>query len=246
MKVKKTVLYINSTSSFFFMCVTPVDASQSYGNTDESPNLASAVGDLVHDGATPSSLGTVLDPSPTTSAPMTTARSLTMQSSSTKPSDSVNSDALCSAAGQKCSGTYFATCSHHQWILQPCPSGLTCVPSTNDGNNVYCGSSPSAYKNNRVQAHLTILSTTNSTWAAILNARRTDPKPFGSHIVVHFPWPDAPLVSVQYGTFAQSVANVVLQIKNPHRSAMALVVRLTGTILPSRVLITPPSIHFYS
>ncbi|KAF7722949.1 Chitinase 1 [Apophysomyces ossiformis] len=133
------------------------DASQSYRNTDISPNYAAAVGKLVHSGS--SSGG--YNPKPT-STTTSIAPSVTKSSHSrrpTKPSSSKGSSSTSSAApaatnspsstcakqGKACTtegqyvcvGTSFAICNHGKWVVQPCAAGLTCF-STTDASSIYC------------------------------------------------------------------------------------------------------------
>ncbi|KAI8339164.1 glycoside hydrolase superfamily [Chlamydoabsidia padenii] len=215
------------------------DASQSYGNTDVSPNLASAVGDLVHGGsnddATPSAPAIIPDPSRTTSALITIPRTLPLTTSD---------QTSCINNQWACVGSSFATCENQQWVIQPCALGLYCH-STTDGSSVYCAPNNTLSltpNHHRVHAQFSVTNTTRTFWSALINARRTDLRPFGSHVVLGFNLaPHLTVVSVEHGQFHQVGNKVTLQIRNPHRKSMHLVVTIKGVMNHGGVFVAPSS-----
>ncbi|SAM03670.1 hypothetical protein [Absidia glauca] len=244
------------------------DASQTYSNTQVSPNLAVAVANLVHGGggSTPPPTTTKAPGTTTTSKPTTTTTTGTSPSPTSGGGKCVKTGDSCPTNNQYiCSGNSFAACSNGQWVVQACPSSLTCFTTT-DGSSIYCaqpasGSSgntcasnsgsltpssesskkaPKPYKNNRVQAQLSVVSTTDSTWEAVINARRTDLKPFGSKVVVGFSLgPQMSLTEAQNGKVTQSGSKVTMQIQNPHKKSMDLVFKIKGTIDNDGVFVAP-------
>ncbi|KAI8338928.1 glycoside hydrolase superfamily, partial [Chlamydoabsidia padenii] len=244
------------------------DASQTYSNTQVSPNLAVAVANLVHGS------GGGNTPPPTTTTTTTTSGSnpSTSTTSASTPSPT-SGGGQCVKTGESCptnnqyicSGNSFAACANNQWVVQPCPASLTCFTTT-DGSSIYCaqpasGSSgntcaansgaftasaesskkaPKSYRNNRVQAQLSVVSTTNNTWEAVINARRTDLMPFGSKVVVGFNLgPQMSLTEAQNGKISQSGSKVTMQIQNPHKKSMDLVFTIKGTIDHDAVFVAP-------
>ncbi|KAI8089417.1 chitinase 1 [Halteromyces radiatus] len=247
------------------------DASQTYSNTQVSPNLATAVGKLVHGGASgsPSTTPTTGTTS-TSSSNKQSSASATESSTSAVPSSSpTTSPSTCVKTGDSCptnnqytcSGSSFAACDNGKWVLQGCPSGLTCFKTT-DGSSIYCAqplsgkvdtcsassaspasaTAPKPYTNNRVQAQLSVVSSNTSSWSAVINARRTDIKPFGSQVVVGFTLgPHMNLTSADNAKISQKGNKVTMQVKNPHRKSMDLVFSIKGSIDQGGVFVAPSS-----
>ncbi|CAO3587987.1 unnamed protein product [Absidia cylindrospora] len=247
------------------------DASQTYSNTQVSPNLATAVANLVHGGSS----GSGGNPTTTTKSDKPTSSSNPTSSSTSSSSVTAsptsggstcvkNGDSCPTNNQYTCSGNSFAACSNGKWVVQGCPSGLTCFTTT-DGSSIYCAQpasggantcavssggivpasasskkAPKPYKNNRVQAQLSVVSTTDDEWSAVINARRTDLKPFGSQVVVGFALgPHMSLTEAQNGKITQSGSKVTMQIKNPHKKSMDLVFTIKGSIAEGGIFVAP-------
>ncbi|CAO3594147.1 unnamed protein product [Absidia cylindrospora] len=297
-QIKSTVASIQKYDSYGGVMFW--DASQTYSNTEESPNMAVAVGKLVHDAssssggdesstttkssaatttAAPTSSGTEKVTTATTTATTTTdaitSSSSSKSSAASSPVPTVTDDtktATCVKTGDSCptnnanicAGNSFGACDNGKWVVQACPSGLTCF-STTDGTSIYCAQpnsgasssrdtcnaksgsetlasqkAPKPYKNNRVQAQLSVTSATSNSWSAVINARRTDLKPFGSRVVVALNLsPSMKLTSVENGKIKKSGNKVTMQIKNPHKKSMDLVFTIKGSIAKDGVFVAP-------
>ncbi|KAL0080089.1 carbohydrate-binding module family 19 protein [Phycomyces blakesleeanus] len=123
------------------------DASQSYSNTEVSPDFAHALAQLVHGTSVTSPGGN----SPTT-IPVPTTTPTNTQSASTAPTSSpsppatgpltgtcVTNGQSCSTTGQlTCSGSGYGLCSNGKWSVQNCPPNTQCFATT-DSSSVYCG-----------------------------------------------------------------------------------------------------------
>ncbi|KAG0174693.1 Chitinase 1 [Apophysomyces sp. BC1034] len=225
--------------------VTVWDASQSYGNTEVSPNFATALHNLVD------KAGVELE------------------------SDESTPEVECPKEGEKCSteGKYacapggYGLCQDQKWAVQACTTGTTCF-STTDGESIYCGQSvggvsnsatcpnnsdsftllasdgsttvaPRPYKAGKVFAELSVSHTTASSFEAVINARRLDTLPFGSNVVVEFTAPpNVNVSSVSQGSVKQSGRQVTAQIRNPKRKSMSVVFSLKGSV-NSGVFVAP-------
>ncbi|KAH8548638.1 chitinase 1 [Umbelopsis sp. PMI_123] len=114
------------------------DASQAYGNTDGSPNYATAVGAYLHSGSTGGGTTTT-----TTTTKATTTTTGTKTTTTTTTSATATSTGTCPVNGAACStsygcaGTQYAQCANGVWVLQSCPSGLICQMDST-GGSVYC------------------------------------------------------------------------------------------------------------
>ncbi|KAG2184269.1 hypothetical protein INT44_009284 [Umbelopsis vinacea] len=138
---------ISSTRSAYksFGGVMMWDASQAYGNTDGSPNYASAVGAYLHSGSTGGSTTTTTKTTTTTTTTKATGTGTTKTTTTTtttasaSPTSSgscpVNGAACTTAYG--CAGTSYAQCANGKWVVQACPAGLICQMAAN-GGSVYC------------------------------------------------------------------------------------------------------------
>ncbi|KAH8554469.1 glycoside hydrolase superfamily [Umbelopsis sp. PMI_123] len=100
------------------------DASQAYGNTEVSPNYATAVSSYLHT-------------SSSTSVKTTGTSSSSSPSSTPSSTSCPVSGGSCSQGAVSCSGSSVAICDQGKWSVQACASGLVCASST-DGSSVYC------------------------------------------------------------------------------------------------------------
>ncbi|KAI8071474.1 glycoside hydrolase superfamily [Gongronella butleri] len=277
------------------------DASQTYSNTDASPNLAAAVGSLVHGGSSASSGNSTSSSSNPTTAPTTIATSgasSTATSTNSKATSSIGATTTsmtlsatvspsvtvspspvatasynvkstsCIQTGDACgmnnryacAGKSFGICDNGKWVLQSCAAGLTCF-STTDGASVYCAQpsdnvqvnntctspssavAPKAYNNNMVQAQLSVTNSTATSWTAVINARRTMAKPFGSKVVVSFKLPTSHMSvdSVSNGVVSKSGLSITFQVNNPYKKSMDLVFTVHGSIEKGTVFVAPSS-----
>ncbi|ORX54530.1 glycoside hydrolase [Hesseltinella vesiculosa] len=267
-QIQSTVNSLHQYSSFGGVMFW--DASQSYSNTEVSPDLAAAVGTFVHGGSSGggSTSTTTTSAKPTTTAtPTTTSASSSAVSSTTSasstpsssPGTCVTNGEACSTQGKYvCSGNSFAICDHGAWVLQGCGSGLTCFPTT-DGASVYCAqpssgsgstctnanavpAAPKAYKSALVQAQLSVANATETSWSAVVNARRLKTLPFGSKVVVHFKLPSHMTIdSVSNGRVIQNGTLASVQITNPHKKSMDLLFTLNGSVEKGTVFVAPTS-----
>ncbi|ORX46534.1 glycoside hydrolase [Hesseltinella vesiculosa] len=192
------------------------------------------------------------------STPTTTSASSPSPSSGgTSCGGSIKPGDACSSEGQfACTGTSFATCDHGAWVVTPCGSGLTCFRTTDD-SSIYCAQpssssglpgacpnnfvAPQAYVTSMVRAHLSVTSATTTSWSAVVNARRTKAKPFGSKVVVTMKVPDGMVVNdvISGGKVTQSGSVATLQINNPRRKSMDIVFTIHGTIGKNGVFMAP-------
>ncbi|KAI9020807.1 glycoside hydrolase superfamily [Phycomyces nitens] len=122
------------------------DASQSYSNTEVSPDFAHALAQLVH-GTSVTSPGTgSTAPTPTSTSVNTPTSSVSPTSSPSPPTTGppltgtcVTNGQSCSSTGQlTCSGSGYGLCSNGKWSVQACPPGTQCFATT-DSSSVYCG-----------------------------------------------------------------------------------------------------------
>jgi chitinase len=128
------------------------DASQAYGNTEVSPNYATAVSSYLHG----SQASKVNDNSKTSSNASSTGKSAnfstsvkstsTLSSSIASPSSNSCpvSGGSCTDGAISCSGNSVAICDHGKWVLQACSNSLVCASST-DGSSVYCNYASAAH-----------------------------------------------------------------------------------------------------
>lgn len=125
------------------------DASQAYGNTEVSPNYATAVSSYLHNGQASklndNSVTSSVKSNTASSTGKPTGSSTSVKSTGTSPpsipSPSSNtcpvSGGSCTDGAISCSGNAVAICDHGKWVLQTCPNSLVCASST-DGSAVYC------------------------------------------------------------------------------------------------------------
>ncbi|KAG2184468.1 hypothetical protein INT43_000377 [Umbelopsis isabellina] len=126
------------------------DASQAYGNTDVSPNYATAVSSYLHSGKSSSSGGASTSAASSTSKgsasstgkASTTSASATSSSAAASATPSSGTPACPTAGGSctsgyACAGSSVAICDNGKWVLTACPSSLVCTASA-DGSSAYC------------------------------------------------------------------------------------------------------------
>ncbi|KAI9305999.1 glycoside hydrolase superfamily [Cunninghamella echinulata] len=252
-KIKSTVESIQKYKSFGGVMFW--DASQTYSNG----NLASDIGKLIHSGSSTPPPTTTTPTKPTTVSTKPTSTSSSSPSSTpTNPGDNTcikEGDACTSANKHACAGSSFAICDNGKWVVQPCSTGTVCFATT-DGSSIYCAQSdgtpkdtcstkssnlaPKPYKNNKAQAQLSVIKNENEEWSALINARRTDIKPFGSQVVVSFTLPKNMRVNrAQNGKVVQKGNKVTIQVKNPHKKSMDLVFAIDGTIEKDSIFVAP-------
>ncbi|KAI8393951.1 chitinase 2 [Radiomyces spectabilis] len=262
--------------------VTVWDASQSYANTEVSPNYAVALHELVHSGSS-SAGGSGSGASPSQGFTPVSSIMVAMSSSSALPTSVPGTggsngsrcvlEPTCSKPGQVvCHGDGIAICDHGKWVTMACPASTTCFDTT-DGSSVYCGAStghttnecsavsvqsrfkqvhrpkfPQPYRSAKVSAQLSVKSSSNSTFEAVINARRLDSMPFGSSVVVEFAThPTINVTEVDSGFIKSNGKNVKLQVKNPNKKSMALVFSIKGSMdSPVFIAPNPSSMKFLS
>ncbi|KAI7863874.1 chitinase 1 [Spinellus fusiger] len=221
--------------------VTLWDASQSFRNTEASPNYATAVANVVHSTSTRQNF-----------VHLESNNSGNSTSTCVKQSDhcSNNGSVVCTTGG-------IAVCDNGSWSIQACPSGNQCLPTT-DNTSGYCGTGtistdtctnpsvkskfsvklsdavpaiPEPYVAGQVSAQVSVLSSTASAFEFVVNARRLNILPFGSSIVVSFTVANGVTVTdVTNGTVKQTGNKVVAQIKNPNKQTMSIVFNVSGSL----------------
>jgi chitinase len=268
--IQSTVATLSSTYSSYGG-VSIWDASQAWANS----GFASSLYSLVHSGSgsvtTSSSKTTTTTASlPTTSVTKTT----TAATSSTKTTTSATSTATstscvtngqsCSTEGKyTCSGSSYAVCNHGAWSLTGCPSGTTCIATT-DGSSIYCGYAtgsttcsalsarallanslhhhggvPKPYKSSQVSAQISVTTADADSFEAVVNARRTSTKAFGNTTTIEFNAPsNVKVTSVDVGTVRQVGNKVRIQIQNDVSGTMVLIATIKGTV-SSGVFVAP-------
>jgi chitinase len=244
------------------------DASQAWANG----NFASQLYSLVK-----GSGGGSTSTKTTTTAATTTSTNISVSTTSTKTTSSVtptstSTPGTCAAAGQACStegkyvcttGGAYAVCLYGKWSLTSCPSGTSCIP-TSDGGSVYCGYStgsntcspvtareiffetlnkggatPKPYKVSQVAAQFTVSNATAKAFEAVINARRVTTKPFNRLVTIEFTAPgNVKFSQVGSGSIRQVGNKVRIQAQNAYNTSMSLVVNVKGSI-DSGVFVAP-------
>lgn len=175
----------------------------------------------------------------------------------------------CSVNGQyACAGNSFATCNHNTWSLRACPSGTTCF-STTDGASIYCGQGtagscpsptaavqtleilrkpnvaatvgpiPKPYNSAHVTAQLSVKSATDSSFEAVINARRLDTTTFGKTVTVQFKVAsNVEATAVENGSVAQRGSNVKITVQNDDIESKAILISISGRVT-SGVFVAP-------
>lgn len=251
------------------------DASQAWANADFASQLYSLVKGSGGSGNGSSAITTTTKSTTaiTTSASANSSVSAinTKTTSSANPTSTSN-PTTCAAAGQACSidgkyvcttGGAYAVCVHGKWSLTSCPSGTSCIPTT-DGGSIYCGYSsgssncssvntreafletlnkggavPKPYKVSQVAARLLVSNTTTESFDAVINARRINAKPFEKLVTIEFTAPDdIKFNEVDSGTIRQVGNKVRIQAQNTYNTSMSLVINVKGSI-HSDVFVAP-------
>jgi chitinase len=253
--IQSTVATLASTYSNYGG-VSIWDASQGFGNS----GFASSLYSIAHSSG--SSSATVTSTKSTT----TTATSTTTTSASSPTSTScVTNGQSCSTSGQYvCTGSSYAVCSNSAWVVVACPSGTTCIPTT-DGSSIYCGYAtgssttcsslsaravfattlnrggavPKPYVNSQVSAQISVTSADADSFEAVINARRTGTTAFNKNVTIELTAPsNVKFTSVDIGQARQVGTSVRLQLVNPSDESMVLVATVKGTV-SSGVFVAP-------
>lgn len=211
----------------------------------------------------PSSSSTGTKTTTTVSTTTTTA----LPTSTATPGSCVKAGQSCSTSGQyvcTANGAY-ATCDHGAWTVTSCPSGTVCI-STADGASIYCGYAtgsgntcpalsaralfkglllnkggavPKPYKVSQVAAQLTVVSSSDHEFEALINAHRVVASPFNKQVTIAFTVPkNIKVESVQDGTVRQVGNSVRIQYQNPKNESMALVTKFVGSVT-SGIFVAP-------
>ncbi|KAI8887563.1 carbohydrate-binding module family 19 protein [Backusella circina FSU 941] len=258
--IQSTVSTLASTYSNYGG-VSIWDASQGFGNS----GFASSLYSIAH---TSGSSGSTTTKATTTAASTTTTKT----SATTTTSAASSTSTSCASAGQSCSsngqyvcsGNSYAVCDNQAWVLVGCPSGTTCIPTT-DGTSVYCGYAtgtgttcsslsaravlaatlnrggaiPKPYVNSQVSAQISVTSADADSFEAVINARRTGTSAFSKNVTVEFTTPsNVKFTSVDIGQARQVGTSVRLQLSNPYEESMVLVATVKGTV-SSGIFVAP-------
>ncbi|KAI9318454.1 glycoside hydrolase superfamily [Dichotomocladium elegans] len=254
---------VNSVMSTYssFGGIAMWDASQSYGNSEVSPNYATAVGRLVHNGPRPPSKTT------TSKASSKTATTTSSSSATSVPVSApcITHGAVCSMEGQyACTAEDYAVCTYGKWFIEQCPPGFACMTST-DSSSIYCAQplltadscptaeyakvpplfevnvpKPYSSTNDNVTTQFSVTHLTKNSYEAIINARRTTNEPFGPLVSIQITMPaNITVTHVSSGSISQIGRVVNLEIRNEHSKSMALVFAIKGGFKSGNVFIAP-------
>ncbi|CEP11312.1 hypothetical protein [Parasitella parasitica] len=164
----------------------------------------------------------------------------------------------CSAEGRYVctTGTSYAVCVYGKWSVSSCPSSTQCIPTT-DGASIYCGYSfgsntcsavsardvlhatlnkggayPKPYKVSQVEAQFIVESASTDEFKAVINAHRTNVKPFTKSVTIEFKSPsNVKFTNTEAGTIRQVGTSVRIQANNyKFNQSMAIVVAVKGTV----------------
>jgi chitinase len=240
------------------------DASQAWANG----NFASQLYSLVKG----SGGGTTSTKVTTTVSSSSSVPSTSTKTTSSASPTSTSTPGSCPAAGQACStegkyecttGGAYAVCLYGKWSITSCPSGTSCM-STTDGASVYCGYTsgsstcssvsaqeislqslnksgavPKPYKASQVATQLTVSNATAKAFEAVINARRVTTKPFNKLVTIEFTAPgNVKFNQVDSGNIRQVGNKVRIQAQNAYNTSMSLVVNVKGSI-NSGVFVAP-------
>lgn len=202
--------------------------------------------------------------SSSTKTSTSTSSSATATATST-PGACAAAGQACSTEGKYVctSGGAYAVCLYGKWSVTSCPSNTQCIPTT-DGASIYCGYSngsttcsalsardilhatlnkggaiPKPYKASQVQAQFVVASASADAFKAVINAHRTNTKPFGKTVTIEFTAPsNVKFSSADAGTVRQVGNSVRIQAKSDFDKNMAIVVAVQGSI-KSGVFVAP-------
>ncbi|KAG2202728.1 hypothetical protein INT46_003236 [Mucor plumbeus] len=205
-------------------------------------------------------------PSSSSSTKTSTATSSAATATSTStPGTCAAAGQACSTEGKYVctTGGAYAVCVYGKWSVTSCPSNTQCIPTT-DGASIYCGYSsgsttcsvlsarailhatlnkggavPKPYKASQVEAQFVVASSSTDAFKAVINAHRTNIKPFGKTVTIEFTSPsNVKFSSVDAGSIRQVGTSVRIQAKNDFNQSMAIVVAVQGTV-NSGVFVAP-------
>ncbi|KAI8577385.1 hypothetical protein K450DRAFT_177900 [Umbelopsis ramanniana AG] len=206
------------------------DASQAYGNTEVSPNFATAVSSYLHGSQAPKAN----DNAKTTSTPSSTGKSassstsvkFTSTSSSSIASPSSKSCPVsggsCTDGAISCAGNSVAICDHGKWVLQTCPNSLVCASST-DGSATQSPNAQVSYFINNVK---------NNQFQASFNIRASGTSPISNSWTLTFNAPQGQTVQKSsLGTVSQSGSTVTIKAnrKKVPTNSEAVLVDIVGS-----------------
>lgn len=186
--------------------------------------------------------------------------------STVTPDSCAASGQACSTDGRYVctTGGAYAVCVHGKWSVTSCPSSTQCIP-TIDGTSIYCGYSigsstcsafsaldvlhstlhkgdpiPKSYKASQVEAQFVVASASTSAFKAVINAHRTNTKPFGKTITIEFASPsNVKFSTIDTGSVRQVGTSVRIQTSNSRfNQSMAIVVTVQGSV-NSGVFVAP-------
>lgn len=238
------------------------DASQAWNNAGFASGLYSLVkGTPVTVPTTTVKTTTTISTTTTT----TTSAATSTPTTPTTPGSCVSNGQACSISGQYVctSGGAYAVCDHSVWSVTPCPSGTVCI-ATSDASSIYCGYAsagsttcpavsalstlsetikmgaiPKPYQGSQVAAQLTVVSSTDNAFEAVINARRIVASPFSNQVTIEFTAPaNVKVNSASQGTVRQVGTSVRIQVNNQFNTSMSLVVNIKGTV-DSGVFVAP-------
>lgn len=242
------------------------DASQAWNNAQFASQLYSLVKGSGGGTVTTATTKTTTTSAISSSSSTTTATSSTATATSTStPGTCVAAGQACSTEGKYVctTGGAYAVCVYGKWSVTSCPSSTQCIPTT-DGASVYCGYSsgsttcsalsardilhatlnkggavPKPYKASQVEAQFVVASSSADAFKAIINAHRTNIKPFGNTVTIEFTSPsNVKFTSTDTGSIRQVGTSVRIQAKNDFNQSMAIVVGVQGNI-KSGVFVAP-------
>ncbi|KAK4512540.1 ferroxidase fet3 [Mucor velutinosus] len=202
--------------------------------------------------------------STSTKTSTSTSSSATATATST-PGTCAAAGQACSTEGKYVctSGGAYAVCVYGKWSVTSCPSNTQCIPTT-DGASIYCGYSsgsttcsalsardilhatlnkggavPKPYKASQVEAQFVVASASADSFKAVINAHRTNTKPFGQTVTIEFTAPsNVKFSSTDAGSVRQVGNSVRIQAKSDFDKNMAIVVPVQGSV-NSGVFVAP-------
>ncbi|KAI8636710.1 chitinase 1 [Parasitella parasitica] len=164
-------------------------------------------------------------------------------------------------------GTSYAVCVYGKWSITSCPSNTQCIPTT-DGASIYCGYSsgsnacsavsardvlhatlnkggafPKPYTSSQVEVQFVVESASTEEFKAVINAHRTNVKPFAKTVTIEFTSPNnVKFTNSDAGTVRQVGTSVRIQADNhKFNQSMAVVVAVKGTVSKGVFVAPKPS-----
>ncbi|KAI9490713.1 glycoside hydrolase superfamily, partial [Zychaea mexicana] len=236
------------------------DASQSYSNTQASPNFAAALAKHVQAAAA----------SAVTAASVSKEDDIADLDCPVVSASSSANNETCTGHATTCIDDQFAICNGGEWVTFSCPLGTGCLHNSDaSSDSGYCGYvtdimqqekdnnnkknttsscglkqqvKPTSLQKPKVAANLYVASAEQqkNEFSLGINARRMDTRPFGSSVTVQMTvQPNTTITSVQGGSVvSQDGRQVTLKVRNQQKKSMTLQLQVSGKT-EADVLVAP-------